>query len=140
MGTVLLITFLFPQFLEFLFRDVLQQVLLDIILGRQLEAVFAYEEILLSLIENVHIHVEMARYLILSAYYPSHLLTGVQTSTLKSSWWFDTQSQRGSEKVIIFSDPMTDSFEYYVAWPNSQSLSGAMSAPFFQKIIWSRPN
>ena len=62
MGTVLLITFLFPQFLEFLFRDVLQQVLLDIILGRQLEAVFAYEEILLSLIENVHIHVEMARY------------------------------------------------------------------------------
>ena len=37
---VLLCVFLFfPQFLELLFRYVLQQVLLDIVLGRQLEAV-----------------------------------------------------------------------------------------------------
>jgi len=43
---VLLITFFFLQFLEFLFRNILKQVLLDIVLGRQLEAVFADEEIL----------------------------------------------------------------------------------------------
>ena len=36
----------FLQFLEFLFRNVLQQVLLDVVFGRQLEAVFADEEIL----------------------------------------------------------------------------------------------
>ena len=44
--SLLCVFLFFLQFLEFLFRNVLQQVLLDIVLGRQLEAVFADEEIL----------------------------------------------------------------------------------------------
>ena len=44
--SLLRIFLFFLQFLELLFRDVLQKVLLDIVFRRQLEAVFADEEIL----------------------------------------------------------------------------------------------
>ena len=46
-NAILLCFFLFfLQFLEFLLRYILQQILLDVVFGRQLEAVFADEEIL----------------------------------------------------------------------------------------------
>ena len=52
-STLLCVFLFFLQFLEFLFRDILQQVLLDIVLGRQLEAVFADEEILRETLSGV---------------------------------------------------------------------------------------
>jgi len=52
-STLLCVFLFFLQFLEFLFRNVLQQVLLDIVLGRQLEAVFADEEILRETLSGV---------------------------------------------------------------------------------------